>query len=360
MIETIAGFFTPLAIYSVITALHWWLPAKWVDGYVTDPDTGRPLRYRLNGPRVLLVSLVIWLALGNTGLVPLDWLYRTRWQGLAGACCLGIIFTLWIVVRSPSTGRGLLADLFFGRRENPQMKGGHLDAKMWLYLVGAVMLELNVLSFVIFHYRTFGADASTAILLCGAMLTWFVFDYLTFEEVHLYTYDFFAERVGFKLGWGCLVFYPYFYTVALWSTAGLEAPGGPHWSLGASVILFIAGWCLARSANMQKFYFKTVPDRRFLGMAPRAISDGDRALLVGGFWGLSRHINYLGEILMGGGIALSVAGYGQWWPCLYPLYYVVLLVPRQLDDDARCEEKYGDLWRRYVAEVKYRIVPFVY
>ena len=29
-------------------------------------------------------------------------------------------------------------------------------------------------------------------------------EYLNFEQVHLYTYDIMAERVGFKLGWGCL------------------------------------------------------------------------------------------------------------------------------------------------------------
>ena len=40
------------------------------------------------------------------------------------------------------------------------------------------------------------------------MLTYFVIDYLSFEKVHLYNYDIFAERVGIKLGWGCLTFYP--------------------------------------------------------------------------------------------------------------------------------------------------------
>ena len=360
MTWSIAGFLTPLVIYALITALHWSLPAKRVEGYVTDPDSGRPLRYRLNGRRVLVSSLVIFFALGNFQVVPFDWLYRTRWQGLAGACAMGLAFTLWIVLRAPSTGRGLLAELFLGRSENPQFAGGLFDIKMWLYLVGAVMLELNVLSFAIFHYQTFGLRESGAIILCAAMLTWFVFDYLTFEEVHLYTYDFFAERVGFKLGWGCLVFYPYFYSIALWSTAGLESSGINGWTLLASAVIFLGGWCLARGANMQKFYFKTAPDRAPFGIAPRTLQGDERALLVSGFWGLSRHINYLGEILMGIGIALSVSPYGQWLPWLYPLYYILLLFPRQADDDKRCAAKYGDLWQRYVAQVKYRIIPFVY
>ncbi len=63
-------------------------------------------------------------------------------------------------------------------------------------------------------------------LLYAVMFTFFVAEYLNFEEVHLYTYDFFAERVGFKLGWGCLVFYPFFYCIGLWATAG--APQSAH------------------------------------------------------------------------------------------------------------------------------------
>ena len=360
MYQVVAGLLTPVVIYLLITALHWSLPARVVDGYVTDKVSGRPLRYRLNGRRVLVASMVIWFAFGNFHVMPFEWLYLTRWYGLAGACGLGLVFTLWIVLREPATGRGLVADLFLGRSENPQFGDGLFDIKMWLYLVGAVMLELNVLSFAIYHYHEYGVAASTGIILCAAMLTFFVFDYLTFEEVHLYTYDIFAERVGFKLGWGCLAFYPYFYSVALWSTAGLPGSTMSVWHYVLATLVFLGGWSLARGANMQKFYFKVAPERAFLGIKPEAISDGQQSLLVNGFWGVSRHVNYLGEILMGSGIALSVAGYGQWWPWLYPLYYVALLVPRQWDDDVRCAAKYGELWQRYTDRVKYRIIPLIY
>ena len=51
---------------------------------------------------------------------------------------------------------------------------------------------------------------------------------------------------------------------------------------------------------------------------------------------------------------------GALLPWLYPLYYVLLLVPRQLDDDRRCAEKYGALWDEYRRAVPYRIVPWLY
>jgi len=206
----------------------------------------------------------------------------------------------------------------------------------------------------------FGENGSTGFLLTTILLTYFIVDYLTFEEVHLYTYDLFAERVGFKLGWGCLVFYPYFYSISLWSTADLPNPQTPGWLLGIYVLIFFVGWSLSRGANLQKFFFKRNPEKAFLGIVPETISDGKNSLLVNGFWGLSRHINYLGEILMGTGIILCTGYPTLIWPWLYPLYYVVLLFPRQVDDDKRCTLKYGELWSEYKQKVPYKIIPFIY
>lgn len=359
MVE-VTGFLTPFITYLGITLLHFFLPGQWVVGYVDNPKTGQKLCYRLNGRLVLLASIGLWYTLGYLGWVPWGWLYEVRWLSLAGACVIGLAYSLASVLPYPSTGRSFPVDFFLGRPENPQFKNGHIDAKMWLYLIGAVMLALNVLSFSAHHYLTYGSGASTGIFVSAALLIYFILDYLTFEKVHLYTYDIFAERVGFKLGWGCLTFYPFFYTIALWSTVDLPNPASPVWWPYFCVALFFTGWSLARGANMQKFYFKIQPDKPFLGISPETVTDGERTLLVNGFWGLSRHINYLGEVLMASGIALAVGYPGAIWPWLYPLYYVALLFPRERDDDRRCAAKYGPLWQDYTKRVKYRIIPFIY
>jgi len=355
----ILGFLTPWIVYAAISLLHYFLPGRWITGYVKNSETGDFLKYRLNGRLVLIVSIIIWFLFGYMEWVSYDWLYVVRWYSLAGAFVLGLIFSLIIVLPYPSTGKALPIDIFLGRLKNPQLKNGRIDAKMWLYMIGAVMLELNVLSFVAYRYLEYG-EVSTNIILCSALLTYFVFDYLTFEKVHLYTYDIFAERVGIKLGWGCLTFYPYFYLVALWATVDLPDPDLPVWMLIVFGLIFLLGWTLARGANMQKYYFKINPQKSFLGIKPQSITDGNKTLLVNGFWGASRHINYLGEILMAVGIALSTGYPEVFWVWLYPLYYVALLFPRQYDDDKRCAAKYGNLWNDYTKKVKYRIIPYLY
>jgi len=358
--EKLVGFLTPALVYLFIFALHVALPGRWVVGYVTGKNSNEKLKYRLNGLVVLFTVLFTWVLLSWFGFIPWDWLYEYRWYGLAGAITIGLIFSFAMVLPHSAVKKSFLLDFFQGRIENPQLWGGRIDAKMFLYLAGAVMLELNILGFMAQHCILYGNHASPGMYLAAALLTFFIIDYLTFEEVHLYTYDFFAESVGFKLGFGCLAFYPFFYSIPLWFTVELPASQTPTLLLWLYGLIFFAGWVLSRGANLQKYYFKKNPGFAFMGIAPQSITDGTNTLLVNGFWGLSRHINYLGEIMMAVGIVLCVGRPSLVWPWLYPLYYVALLLPRQFADNKRCVLKYGKLWEMYARKVPYRIIPYIY
>ncbi len=359
MNSDVAGFFAPWAIHALVLVLHLVVPAQRVHGYVRDPS-GAPLVYRLNGLPVLALVLAGWWWLGAHGIVPRQWLWEHRWAGLAGAATLGLVFTAAVVAGAPRIGRAWLVEAYLGRRANPRLFGGRLDLKMFLYQAGATLLALNLCSFAAQHLALHPGHPSPGVLLHLALFGWFLVDYLFFERVHLYTYDLFAENVGFKLGWGCLVFYPYFYACGLWSVVERGDPGTPSALLVLYALVFFAGWSLSRGANLQKFFFKLDPRARFLGIVPVTVEDERHALLCSGFWGVSRHVNYLGELLMATGLALALGWPAAIGPWLYPLYYVVLLVPRERDDHRRCAAKYGTLWDRYCARVRWRIVPWVY
>jgi protein-S-isoprenylcysteine O-methyltransferase Ste14 len=332
-----------VGVLALTLSLHLVLPARHVDGYVRDAE-GRPLRYRLNGLLVFAVTVGLFGGAVALGWLPADAFYRQRVPAAITACVLGLAFTAAVVLGAPPRG-GLLADLYLGRLENPRWLGGRIDLKVFLYLFGAVLLELNVLSSMA-HAPSAGTIAH------AALFTFFVVDYLVFEEVHLYTYDFFAERVGFKLGWGCLCFYPFFYNVGLFTVADRAAAQLSGFALAGCVTVFLCGWTLSRGANLQKFLFRARGERH------GEVLGG--VLLCGGFWRVSRHVNYLGEILMAVGLAAVLGHPTAIGPWLYPLYYVALLVPRERADDRRCAAKYGALWDEYRRRVPYRIVPWVY
>ena len=64
----LAGFLAPLVVYATITLRHLVIPARWVDGYVVDPRTRRPYRYRLNGLGVYLATVALWALLCSRGM----------------------------------------------------------------------------------------------------------------------------------------------------------------------------------------------------------------------------------------------------------------------------------------------------
>ncbi len=347
--EAIFGFFSSWVIFAGIFAIHLIVPARRVTGYVKKTASEERLQYRLNGPFVLVVAIGIWIVLGLSGSLPWNWLWLHRWSGFIGAITLGVLTSIAVVVTAPSRGQSWLTEIYRGRRENSQILNHRVDSKMLLYLSGAVLLQLNLLSFAAHHLLSFPNDPSPGVLLYVALLTWFVCDYLVFE------------RVGFKLIWGCLAWYPYFYAVGLWGVADLPNPHLPIWYFVIAALVFYAGWILARGSNMQKFTFKPESHRTYLGLfAPKSLSNGEHALLYSGFWGMSRHVNYLGEVLMAVGLTLALGWPLELAPWLYPCYYVALLVPRQIQDDKRCAKKYGELWRRYCEYVPWRIVPRIY
>ena len=266
---------------------------------------------------------------------------------------------------SSSSPNGVLTSFFLGHEWNPRFFG--IDVKMVLYAIGAIQLQLNVLSFSSYQLSAWEGEISVAMTLYCILFTWFLGEYMLFEAVHLYTYDLFAEKIGFKLIWGCLTFYPYFYPICGYYLA--QVPKGNDISAAvACVILFVflTGWVITRGANMQKFFFRRYPSSQtfLFGLVKQKTVPGSR-ILCGGWWGVARHFNYLGEIIQAFSLSLPLlvlAGdyTGRIVALSYPLYYVLLFVPRQIDDDALCRIKYKKLWDDYEALVPWRICPFVY
>ena len=360
-LEAIAGFLAPTAVFAILLVLHSVLPARRALGYAHPNTTQTPVRYRMNGLLVFAAALAIWaIAL----LVPLDWLWRVKWHAIAGATALSVLLTVWMVLRAPADDRPGWVQWIEGRSRNV-MFGDHVDAKMFLYIYGGILLALNVLAGAAYHVGIYGDALNPGILLHAAMWVWFVAEYFLFERVQLYTFDIIEEGVGFKLIVGCIVVYPCLYPVVLWGTAGLPAPDieaqlNVLW-LGGAAVVFLLGWVITRGANLQKYTFKRWPERAFLGfMRPATVSDGRKTLLVSGFWGMSRHPNYLGEILEALGMALAIGHFANAWTWVYFVYLTVFFIVRERIDDRRCAGKYGELWNEYRAKVRSRLVPGIY
>lgn len=363
--EAIAGFFTPLLVFLAFFVAQMILPGRKVPGYVINAETGEPRNYRLNGLLVFILALLVW-GFELTGM-PRDWFYRSSIYAVAGGTVLTFIISLITVYSQPTTdGKSPLFALWDGRVQELAFFNERFDVKMYCYVVGGAMLSLNALSGAAYHYETFGSNANPGVYLYAAFFTFYILDYFIFERVQLYTYDIIHERMGFKMLWGGLIVYGWMFILPLWGIAAYPNPGFSEastyvWIIGATVV-FASGWCISRGANMQKYVFKRWPDRKFLGfIEPVYIEAGERKILCSGFWGASRHMNYMGEMLLALGVALSFGYFTNLWAWTYFIFIVGLFIPRERFDAKHCEVKYGaEKWAEYQRRVKYRIVPGIY
>eukprot|EP00415_Alexandrium_ostenfeldii_P004458 UN4458 len=53
-------------------------------------------------------------------------------------------------------------------------------------------------------------------------------------------------------------------------------------------------------------------------------------------------------------------GFSSFWPYFYFIFFVAMITHRAGRDEARCREKYGDAWEKYLKAVPYRFIPKVY
>ena len=363
--EAIAGFFTPLAVFAVFFVAQLILPARCVPGYVIDAQTGEPRSYRLNGMLVFLIAIAVWWF--EVGGLDRDWFYRATIPSVIGGTFFSaIIATVAFLSQPQGHEKNWFLAWWHGRALEHSFIGNRVDLKMYLYVVGGTMLVLNALSGAYYHHELFGDNANPGVYVYAAFFTFYIFDYFIFERVQLYTYDLIHENLGFKLIWGGLIIYGWLYILPLWGMAVHPDPGfSPTvtniW-LAAMVVLFLFGWGISRAGNLQKYWFKRWPDRKFLGfIEQRYIEAGDRKILYSGIWGVARHFNYMGEGFLALSVALVFMSPANLWAWTYMIFIVSLFTWRQFDDDKVCEEKYGaEKWGEYKARVKYRLFPGVF
>ncbi len=237
-------------------------------------------------------------------------------------------------------------DFCLGVELNPRI--GTLDLKLFhIGHVGMIAWTVVNASFAAKQYQAFGYVTASMIVVNLLQLL-YVLDFFAREDWYLRTIDIHHDRFGFTLAWGSLVWIPFMYTLQAAYLARHPVPLSPAATIGI-LALAGAGYFVFLSANRQRDRFRRSDDAcRIWGKeatyvtATYVTADGalhQTRLLTSGWWGLARHANYVGDIMMATAVSLS-CGFAHALPYFYATYLMVLLVQRVYRDDRRCREKY--------------------
>ncbi|MCY4094423.1 MAG: DUF1295 domain-containing protein [Gammaproteobacteria bacterium] len=326
------------------------LPGRRVE--LSDSE-GVTRNFRLNGATLLVVTLIVvavlygldWLAIGDI---------QTRFFELfIVANVIAFVLSGFLFWKGqPSVRNSVVYDFFFGRDLNPVYLG--IDLKFFSYRPSLIALAIFNISFAIVQFETYGR-LSLAMALYQVFTLIYVVNYFQFEYGMVHTWDIVSERFGWMLIWGDYVLVPFFYCIGGWWLIHAQN----DLTIGAAIgliALFAFGFWMFRGANQQKHRFKRQTNIEIWGKPAEAL---DGRLLVSGFWGIGRHLNYTGEICIYLAFTLTI-GFESWIPYLLPIWLTCLLVHRSIRDERRCREKYGELWERYTQRVRFAMVPYVY
>ncbi|KAI6246586.1 hypothetical protein HI914_05504 [Erysiphe necator] len=409
-----------LGYYLINIVLHCLLPGEEVEG--VQLACGGKHTYKLNtwsSSVFILTLLAAGTAYHGASFPVWTFIYDNYLHILTVNVIISYVLAIFVYIRSFGVKPGnkqyreiavggrtgnILYDWFIGRELNPRVSLpllGEIDIKMWCELrpglLGWMLLDF---AFVAHQYKTYGF-VTDSIMLLTAFQALYILDAWWMESSVLTTMDITTDGFGFMLSFGDLVWVPFVYSLQARYLAIYPVSLG---ILGSSGVLGIVaiGYYIFRSANNEKNRFRTNPkDPRVRGLKYLNTKAGSK-LLITGWWGIARHINYFGDWIMAWAYCLptgiagyiirpvpfqnttefvlsdgaflfnrsetqvfeviqgSARGYGMIFTYFYLIYFTALLLHREIRDEEKCELKYGDDWERYREIVCYRIIPGVY
>lgn len=355
-------------------ALYQWLPAPIAHGQKT--PAGHVLAYKVNGLKAWLISNGGFIIGGLVlNMFPLS-VIADNWSGLlVAANAYGFALTLFALIKAhlfPThaddrkfSGSGLY-DLFMGVEFNPRL-GELFDFKLFHNgRPGIVAWTMINASFAAAQYNRFGG-VTDSMLLVNLLQALYVVDFFVHEDWYLKTIDIAHDHFGFYLSWGDSVWLPFMYTLQAQYLAHHPVHLGPvFWPV---LTLGVLGYCVFREANFQKDICRRTDGKCSIWGRPAQVirttyksTDGKTnhsLLLISGFWGLARHCNYTGDLLLSA-MMCAATGARHLLPYFYLLFMAILLIHRVERDHDRCAGKYGSYWQDYITRVPYKLMPGIY
>jgi delta14-sterol reductase len=360
------------SLQSLLVVLGWFflhvllertLPGEIVKGTVL--RDGKVLEYKINGLTAMFVSLSLVIAGHFAGAYSLSSLHDHFLSLITAAVLFSAVLSIYLYLRSFGKDRLLATggnsgnavyDFFIGRELNPRI--GSFDLKVFCELrpglIGWAVLNLAMASK---EYDETGS-VSAGMILVNAFQFYYVFDAQLNESSILTTMDVTTDGFGYMLCFGDLVWVPFTYTLQCRYLATHPSPLSVL-QIVIIIALQLIGLWIFRGANSQKDLFRTNPNHPAVKHLKYIDTARGTRLMISGWWGVSRHINYFGDWLMAWAWCLP-CGFASPVPYFYVIYFAMLLIHRQMRDDHQCTLKYGADWDRYCKEVPYRIVPYFY
>ncbi|CAG8678799.1 7888_t:CDS:2, partial [Dentiscutata erythropus] len=296
---------------------------------------GSKLKYKMNGFYSMILTLFIIISILNTkGHEPLLFIDDHFIGLITSSIIVAFILSLYVYLDSFQEGKLLALEL------NPRI--GSFDIKCFVELrPGLICWTVVNIAMAIKQYHELGY-VTIGMFLILIFQGWYCIDAVYNEPIT-------TDGFGWMLSFGNFTWVGFLYTLQ----ARYLALHPVH--LSRLQIIFIIclqaiGYAIFRGANNEKIILGIILKIRELSVysfypfyLKYITTEAGSRLIISGWWGRARHINYL--------------GFDDILPYFYIVYFAVLLIHREFRDEEKCKNKYKKDWNRYCEIVKWRIIP---
>jgi len=364
---TILGIFVAFEILLMVV-----IPGKPHKGPVT--ATGHVPIYKGNGMQAFVVTMAALLAVHYSGLYNIATVYDKMREIITASSMFSIPFCLLLYFKgliAPSStdnyvSGNIVMDYYWGIELYPRILG--IDLKMLVNCrVGMMSWPILLVCFLMKQLELHGEVSSTMMISVGVQMVYLA-KFYWWETGYFDTIDIMHDRFGWMLCWGCLNWVPSLYTNCTFYLVSHRI----NLDNITAVLVFTAGVfavLINYAIDEQRQRFRKLDGKVNIWGKPAKFIEASyittdkkekkSKLLISGYWGLSRHFNYVAEL----SAALLWAPPVQTehiLPYAYFIFLVILLVHRAYRDETRCSKKYGKSYEEYKKKVPYLLIPYVF
>lgn len=270
-----------------------------------------------------------------------------------------------------------LYDFFIGREVHPIVK--NIDIKLWisrtaninaLILLSMIFAQglqfklnretdliLGSNNFTVENFKLLmnNVQFKPTIMVFSIMQIVYILNFIMKEYMITTTFFWQYEGVGY-LQIVSSALYPFYFTTISKHVADTALMLSTNILISACV-LFSLGFLIMLNSNDIKYQFRKNPLHPSLARLDTMATFHGNRLLVSSLWGILRHPNYTGDILIHIVFALPGIMSGHYIAALPAILTIVMLMHRAWRDHSRCQRRYGSAWQRYCKRVPSVLLP---
>jgi len=291
-----------------------------------------------------------------------NWGSITLTHNIFGFLLAGFLHIKGLFFNKGNPSGNALVDYFYGYEMNPRFYNIiSSDVKWFMEGRALILWTIHCFLFGFAQYSQLGS-ISPAMFLSVLLHFLYVLHYFVFETNVLAMVDFTADHMGWMLGWGNAMIVPFAYVMPEFYILKNNNQAPTAYFVGIFV-LYAIGYFIFANSNLQKKRFRQDPNASIWGKPPKVLkTENGRNLLLSGWWGVARKINYTGDLIQAYCFGLATFPWPSFSliPFTNALFLTGVTVQRETRDNRWCKAKYGKDWDTYCKLVPYKMIPFVY